>query len=191
MAYTGLVLDEGDERIEFLATAADTGRELVSCRIWVAPSRPAPPEHSHPRQEETFRVERGRLGYITGTVAREGKVGETVVVPAGTNHTFWNAGDEPLVLVADIRPAMRFEDFAETIHVLIRDGKLAAGGTRPNPLLMAVVARTFRREWRLTHLSPVARALLPILAFIGRRAGFLGHYRADGKAGSRAAASSV
>ena len=191
MAYRGLILDEGDEQIEFLATAADTDGELVRCRVRVAPLRAAPPEHFHPHQEETFKVERGRLGYMLGTARRDAEQGELVVVPAGTNHSFWNAGDDELVVVIEVRPAMRFEDFAETIHVLIRDGKLNAGGRRANPLLLAVVADAFHREWRLTHMSPVARALLPILAFIGRRAGLRGHYRADGKAGSRAAASPV
>ena len=191
MAYTGMVLDEGDEQIEFLATAADTDGELVSCRMRVAPGRPAPPEHSHPVQEETFRVVKGRLGYKLRTQTREAGPGEIAVVPPGTNHTFWNAGGEELVVVADVRPALRFEDFAETIHVLIREGKLSAGGKRANPLLMAVVADNFRREWRLTNLSPVARALLPLLAFVGRRAGLRGHYRANGQAAARTAASSV
>ena len=191
MAYTGQVLDEGDEQIEFLATAADTDGDLVTCRVRVNASRPAPPEHSHPRQVETFKVERGRLGYVLGSQRRTAEPGEVVVVPAGTNHTFWSVGDDDLIVLAEIRPAMRSEDFIETIHVLIRDGKLPAGGRRANPLLMSVVADAFQDEWRLTHFSPVARALLPILAFIGRRAGLRGHYRADGKAGSRAAASPV
>lgn len=191
MAYAGQVLDEGGEQIEFLATAADTGGELVRCRVRIPGLRPAPPEHSHPRQEESFTVELGRMGYVLGTTRREAEAGDVVVVPAGTNHTFWNAGAEPLVVVGDVRPAMRFEDFVETIHVLIRDGRLNPGGRRPNLLLLAVVADANRNVWRLTHLSPVARALLPVLAFIGRRAGLQGHYRADGKAGSRAAASPV
>lgn len=191
MAYPGLVLDEGDEQIEFLATAADTNGELVRCRISVVPSRPAPPEHAHPSQVETFTVEHGRLGYKLGTASHEAGPGEVVVVAAGTNHTWWNAGADQLVVLGDIQPALRAEDFVETIHVLIRDGKLQAGGRRPNPFLMAVVADEFRNEWRFTNLSPVARALVPILAFIGRRAGYQGHYRADVEARSRAAAPSV
>ena len=191
MAYTGQVLDEGDEQIEFLATAADTGGELVRCRVTVAPKRPGPPDHSHPAQTETFRVEQGRLGYKLGAETREAGPGEVAVIPPGTNHSFWNAGAEQLVVVTDVRPALRIEDFIETISVLIRDGKLNPGGKRANPLLLAAVAEEFRTEWRFTNLSPLARALLPILAFIGRRAGLRGHYRADGKAGSRAAASSV
>lgn len=191
MAHAGLVLDEGDERIEFLATSSDTNGELVRCRIQVAPGRAAPPEHSHPRQQERFSVEQGRLGYILGQENLEAEAGQVVVVPPGTNHTFWNAGDDPLVVVGEVTPALRFEDFTETIHVLIRDGMLAAGGRRANPLLLATVARTYRNEWRLTKLSQAARAFIPLLAFVGRRAGFHAHYRADGKRASRAVPASL
>lgn len=176
MVKAGDVLDEGAEQIEFLATAADTGGASVRCRVCVAPGRPAPPEHSHPYQEERFAVERGRLGYILGQSRLEAGPGEVAVVPPGTNHTFWNAGTEELCVVSEVRPALRFEDFTVTIHELIRDGRLAAGGRRANPLLMAVVARTYRREWRLTKLSPVARAMLPLLAVIGRLAGYRAHH---------------
>ena len=180
MATTGKVLDEGAEQIEFLATAADTGGEFVRCRVRVRPTRPAPPEHSHPRLEERFMVEQGRLGYVLGDRRLEANRGEVVVVPPGTNHTFWNAGQDDLSVVSEVRPAMHFEEFVETIHVLIRDGRLPAGGKRPNPLLIAVVADAYRDEWRLTRLSPIARALMPALAFLGRRAGYRSHYPANG-----------
>lgn len=181
MAVVGQVLDEGKEQIEFLATAATSGGELVTCRMRVAPGRPAPPEHSHPKLEERFSIEHGRFGYVLGDRRLEAKAGDTVVVPSGTNHTFWNAGDDDLVVVGEVRPAMRFEDFVETIHVLIRDGRIPAGGRRANPFQMAVVARAYRDEWRLTNLSPVARALLPVLALVGRVAGYKPHYSANGE----------
>ena len=104
---------------------------------------------------------------------------------------FDQLGTVRLVVVTDVTPSLRFEDFAETIHVLIRDRKLPAGGRRANPLLLATVAWTYRNEWRLTKLSPVARALIPVLAFVGRRVGFHRHYRVDGKAASRAVATVV
>jgi mannose-6-phosphate isomerase-like protein (cupin superfamily) len=181
LAQVGLLLDEGDEQIEFLATAASTAGELVRCRVTVAAKRAAPPQHSHPEQVEEFHVETGRMGYVLGHASLEARPGETVTVPAGTNHTFWNAGVEPLVVTSEVRPALRFEDFVETIHVLIRDGKLAAGGGRPNPLMLAVVANAYRREWRLTGLSPASRVLLPLLAAAGRLAGYREHYSADGE----------
>lgn len=176
MAEAGDVLDEGNERIEFLATSADTNGELIRCRMQVDPGRPAPPEHSHPAQEERFMVEAGRFAYILGDRQLEAGPGQVVVVPPGTNHTWWNAGTDQLSVVGEIRPALRFEEFVETVHVLIRDGRLPAGGRRPNPLLMAVVADAFRHDWRLTKLSPVARATLPVLAVIGRAAGYKGRY---------------
>lgn len=176
MPRTGDVLDEGAEQIEFLATSADTDGEFIRCRVRVASSRPAPPEHSHPSQEERFTVEHGRFGYVLGDSRRQAGAGEVVVVPPGTNHTFWNAGADELSVVSEIRPALQFEGFVETIHVLIRDGRLAAGGRRANPLLLAVVAHAYRREWRLTKLSPVVRAALPVMAVIGRAIGYKGHY---------------
>jgi mannose-6-phosphate isomerase-like protein (cupin superfamily) len=179
MARVGQVLDEGVEQIEFLATAATTGGELVRCRMRVAPGRPAPPEHSHPKLEERFIVEQGVLGYVLGADRLEAKAGEVVVVSPGTNHTFWNAGDGQLSVVGEVRPALRFEDFVETIHVLIRDGRLPAGGKRPNPLLIAAVAMAYRDEWRLTRLSPIARFLLPAMAALGRRVGYRSHYSVD------------
>lgn len=191
MARVGQVLDEGLEQVEFLATAATTGGELVRCRMRVAPARPAPPEHSHPKLEERFIVEQGVLGYVLGNERLEAKAGELVVVPPGTNHTFWNAGPGQLSVVGEIRPALRFEDFVETIHVLIRDGRIPAGGKRPNPLLIAVVAMAYRDEWRLTKLSPIARFLLPAMAFLGRRAGYRSHYSLDDEHSSSDVAATV
>jgi mannose-6-phosphate isomerase-like protein (cupin superfamily) len=191
LAHVGQRLDEGNEQIEFLATAGTTAGELVRCRVTVAAKRAAPPQHSHPEQVEEFHVETGRMGYVLGHASLEARAGETVTVPAGTNHTFWNAGVEPLVVTTEVRPALRFEDFVETIHVLIRDGKLAAGGGRPNPLLLAVVANAYRREWRLTGLSPAVRVLLPLLAAAGRRAGYRAHYSADGESAANQIAPTV
>jgi mannose-6-phosphate isomerase-like protein (cupin superfamily) len=191
MARVGQVLDEGVEQIEFLATAATTDGELVRCRMRVAPGRPAPPEHSHPKLEERFIVEQGVFGYTLGNERLEANPGELVVVPPGTNHTFWNAGDGQLTVVGEVRPALRFEDFVETIHVLIRDGRLQPGGKRPNPLLIAVVAMAYREEWRLTKLSPIARALLPAMAFLGRRVGYRSHYPLDGEQSSANVAATV
>jgi mannose-6-phosphate isomerase-like protein (cupin superfamily) len=181
MARVGQVLDEGLEQIEFLATAASTGGELVRCRGRVEPGRPARPEHSHPKLEERFIVEQGVLGYVLGSERLEAKAGEVVVVPPGTNHTFWNAGSDRLSVVTEVRPALRFEDFVETIHVLIRQGRLRAGAKRPNLLLLAVIAMAYRDEWRMTKLPPIAQMLLPALAFVGRRLGYRSHYSLDGE----------
>jgi len=99
------------------------------------------------------------------------------VIPPGTRHTFWNAGEQPLVVVAEVRPALRFEDFAETIHVLIRDGRIAAGRPPRNPSPLAVIADAYREEWRLSAMPPLVRGMLPLLAWVGRRLGYRDLYR--------------
>src|SRR5690348_5961264 len=115
MAEVGQVLEEPLEQIEFLITSSGSAGRLVSCRMRVAPGRPAPPEHSHPKLEERFQVQQGLMGYVLGERRLEARPGEVVVVPPGTNHTFWNAGGDDLGLVSEVRPALRFEDFVETI----------------------------------------------------------------------------
>lgn len=176
MATKGQVLDDGAETMEFVATAEDTAGELLAVRVTAAPGRPAPPLHEHPKLEESFIVERGRLGYARGRERLEAGPMERVVIPPGTPHTFWNAGEEPLVVLAEMRPAMRFEDFAETIHVLIREGALVAGQPPRNRLRIAVIAHAYRDEWRLSSMPAPVRALLPLLAWIGRRLGYRAYY---------------
>ena len=175
MAIRGQVLDEGAETIEFLATAADTGGEYIAMRVTVAPGRPAPPEHVHPNSAETFSVESGLLGYVIGDRRGEAGPGETMTVPANTNHTFFNVGDQTLVFTGELRPALDGERFIESIHVLIRDGGITPG-KRPNPFLMAVLGETYKDVWRLSALPAPARALMPLMAWVGRRMGYREFY---------------
>jgi quercetin dioxygenase-like cupin family protein len=46
--------------------------------------------------------------------------GESIELPRGTVHAMWNAGDEPVVLVWQTRPALRTEEFFETVAKLAR-----------------------------------------------------------------------
>lgn len=80
------------EEFLFKDTAADTGGELLRMENRLDPGVRRP-LHSHPKQEERFVVRSGTLGIATddGEVLLE--EGEEEVVPAGTPHTFWNAGD--------------------------------------------------------------------------------------------------
>ena len=186
MAVRGQVLDEGPEKIEFLATSADTGGEYISMRVTVQPGRPAPPEHVHPQSAETFRVESGRLGYVIGTRRGEAGPGDSMRIPANTSHTFFNAGDQELVFTGELRPALDGERFIESIHVLIRDGAITPG-RRPNPFLMAVLGQTYKDVWRLSALPAPALALMPLMAWVGRRLGYRDFYGDESPARSSAA----
>lgn len=77
-------------RITFLQTAIQTNGELLQIMYAVeAPeSKPAIPPHLHLQCEERFEVVDGRLGVILDGERRLLGVGEQVLIPPGTPHTF-------------------------------------------------------------------------------------------------------
>ena len=62
------------------------------------------------------------------------------MVEPGTPHRFWNAGEDEVRFVCEVRPALQFESLLETMFALAEDGKTNRKGM-PNPLRLAVIAR--------------------------------------------------
>jgi hypothetical protein len=85
--------------------------------------------------------------------------GEFVIVEPGTPHRFWNAGDEPVTFVCEIRPALQFESLLETMFALAAAGKTNRKGM-PNLLRLAVIAEA--------HFDTVRLAVPAGLAAEGR-----------------------
>lgn len=59
-----------------------------------------------------------------------------------------NESDEEGHVIWQTRPAMKTEQFFETLWGLARDGKVNAQGV-PNLLQVAVIGREYNREFRL------------------------------------------
>lgn len=175
MARPGSTLEypRRKEVIHFIQTAASTGGEVVEVEVHALPADgAAPPLHSHPRQEEEFEVVAGKLAYRIGEEEKLALAGERARVAAGVPHTWWNGGDEPLVMKAWVRPALRFETFVETVYGLHRPGYATASG-EASLVRMAVLMREFREEWTPVFLPWVVRLLvLPVLALLGRLRGY-------------------
>ena len=127
------------ERITFLATSADTDGDAVVIETVVQPHGFVAAAHVHPAQSERFAVKSGTLGVKAGGRKLTLGSGEVVTVEAGTPHRFWNAGEEPVCFVCEIRPALQFESLLETMFALAADGKTNRKGM-PNPLRLAVIA---------------------------------------------------
>jgi quercetin dioxygenase-like cupin family protein len=127
------------ERVTFLATAADTGGEAVVIETVVQPHGSVAAAHVHPSQTERFAVKSGTLALKAGREKRELGPGQFVVVEPRTPHRFWNAGDEPVTFVCEIRPALQFESLLETMFALAAAGKTNRKGM-PNLLRLAVIA---------------------------------------------------
>jgi mannose-6-phosphate isomerase-like protein (cupin superfamily) len=102
------------ERIVFRQTSHETGGEAVVIETYVKPSGFVAAAHVHPSQEERFQVLRGSVGFKVGRRKVVAGPGRRLTVPAGTPHTFWNAGDDVAQFVCEIRPALQFESRLET-----------------------------------------------------------------------------
>jgi mannose-6-phosphate isomerase-like protein (cupin superfamily) len=160
------------ERVTFLATSADTGGEAVVIETAVQSHGSVAAAHVHPSQGERFAVKSGRLGMKVGREKRELRPGQFVVVEPGTPHRFWNAGDEPVTFVCEIRPALQFESLLETMFALAAAGKTNRKGM-PNLLRLAVIANEHFDTVRLPFPPAwLQKAGLVLGAPVGRLLGY-------------------
>jgi mannose-6-phosphate isomerase-like protein (cupin superfamily) len=136
------------ERLVFHKTSRETNGEAVVFDAFVQPGGFVAARHVHPQQEERFDVLRGTVGFRVGRKTMLAGPGQTLVVPAGTAHTFWNAGDDVAHFTCEVRPALQFEQLIETMFGLAADGKTNRKGM-PNPLRLAVIARHHFDDVRL------------------------------------------
>jgi quercetin dioxygenase-like cupin family protein len=160
------------EVLIFHRTAEETGGDSVLIETIVRPHGFVAAAHVHPYQTERFEVLEGRLGLRVDGKELEAGPGEVAVVPPGTPHRFWNAGEEEARFFAEVRPALQFESLIETMFTLAAQGKTNRKGM-PNPFQLAVVARAHFDTVRLPF-PPVAlqRAGLALGAPIGRLLGY-------------------
>ena len=133
------------ETVTFQRTSADSDGEVVIAEVTLEPGGSVAGTHVHPNQTETFRILDGALGFRVGRGRLVATPGETVVVEAGTAHTFWNAGERPAQFLCEIRPALGFERLLETMFALARDGKTNRRGL-PHPLRLAAIADHHRDD---------------------------------------------
>ena len=71
---------------------------------------------------------------------RDLAAGETIDIPRGTAHQFWNGGDAPARVRWEVRPALRTRAFFEAI----------AGSKTPAGKIAAVAK--YNKEFRLARL---------------------------------------
>jgi quercetin dioxygenase-like cupin family protein len=166
------------ETVHFLRTAADTGGELVEIEVTVEPDGAVAAAHVHPYQSERFEVLEGTLELRAGKTRTVAGPGDVVTVPAGRVHSFRNVGETTARFRCEVRPALQFERFLETMFGLAADGKTNGRGM-PSPLRLAVIANAHFDDDRLPYVPTFAqRAALVAGAAVGRLVGFEPTYEA-------------
>jgi len=179
MIPIGSVIDspQTGERMIFRSTADSSHGELFQAELIVQPGSYVVRRHVHPRQEERFVVLEGRYGWTIGDKSGVGGPGETLICPIGVAHSQWNAGDTPMRIYYEHRPALTSaEVFFETQFGLSREGKLTATGDIRMPqaaVLLSEVGDFLRPEnppfW-------VQDLVFPPAALIGRLLGYRARY---------------
>lgn len=151
-------------------TVRTSSAELLELDAEWRPAKHKPLPHSHPSQDEHFEVTEGELSVKLGGETRVLQAGDTVDVPRGVVHTFWNSGTSTARAKWQVRPAQRTEEFFRAVDKLRKQGHGASAGV--SPPAGALLAREFSDEFR-PALSPVVRSLfLPALAALARRRGY-------------------
>jgi hypothetical protein len=129
--------------------------------------------HIHPFQEERFTVTQGTAGFKVGGEQLQLGQGETIVVPAGRRHTFWNACPDEMRVVFEFRPALaatgRFYEF----YFGLAQAGLAKKNGLPTIWQIALQADEFSDHVRIA--SPpwlIQRLLFAVLKPIARLLGY-------------------
>ncbi len=86
--------DPAEITLKVLLRATATGGAL-SLFEEITPPRQGPPLHVHYNEDEFFRVLQGCYRFQVGEQTIEAGPGDTLFVPRGTAHCFYNAGETP------------------------------------------------------------------------------------------------
>jgi quercetin dioxygenase-like cupin family protein len=142
------------------------------------PRASGPPLHVHFHEREEGIVKAGTLGAQVGTEKIIVPAGETVVLPAGLPHRWWNAGDDLLEFSGQVVPAVDLDRYLQAVFAVLN----ARSNGRPSIFFLAHVLWR-HRETQLLSAPPLAiqRIIFPIILFIGR---ILGKYRGSSWPGS-------
>jgi mannose-6-phosphate isomerase-like protein (cupin superfamily) len=164
------------ERITFEETGAETGGQYLAGKILLAPKGVGPPEHLHPKIEESFRVISGSLATRVAGRQRTYGFGEEFTVPPGTPHRWWNETDEAVGIEYRVSPALPLDRFLENVFAMVRLGYSDSRGL-PGPLRMS---RVLPRFWDVLYLAspplPIQKATMVVLGILALILGYRAEY---------------
>lgn len=161
--HTGEVLE--------LRRRRENGEVILELRGTLPPHREGPPLHIHHVEDEGGVVTTGTLSvYLDGRTFTAGP-GQSLALPRGVPHRWWNAGDEPLAFEGFARPVVDLDRYLQAIFEIVN----AAPEHRPSLFYMAHLALRHRRtQTVLVMPRPVQAVLFRAALLIGT---LLGRYR--------------
>jgi quercetin dioxygenase-like cupin family protein len=165
----------GERAIVVLGTDETKGDRLV-VDLHLRPKGVMLGRHYHPAIHEQFRVLHGSVAFTLNGKESKAAEGESVDIPPGTLHDFWNPDTKEAVVRVSVQPAARFVEMIKNGFSLAQDGKTDAKGM-PGMLQISLFAQEFDDVIRYDKGPRVVQKILfGVLAPIARWKGLKGNY---------------
>ena len=134
------------EKITFLETAGETNGQYLYIEVSLPPQGMGPPLHIHNEFVEAFEIMQGQLQIQVGKEKHVLSVGEKLVAPIGTAHTFSNPHDEAVTFRVKLTPPSYFEQSVK-IHYGLMDDGLADEKGNPRVLSHTALILNLQNTW--------------------------------------------
>jgi mannose-6-phosphate isomerase-like protein (cupin superfamily) len=147
------------------------GEPILRLRGTLPPHREGPPLHIHYLEDEDGFVSAGTLSVEVGGHRIDAGPGETVRLPRGVPHRWWNQGDQELAFSGSARPVADLDRYLQAVFEVLNAGT----PSRPPLFYMAHVAlRHSRTQAALLIPVRVQQILFRVVVAVGT---LLGRYR--------------
>lgn len=95
----------GQEMI-FCQTGTETNGQLLEIECFSPPTTVEETEHIHPLQKNIFKIISGSCVFNVEGKEQIVGAGQTIEIPPGVKHYFWNSGDIDAHYIQEFRPAL-------------------------------------------------------------------------------------
>ena len=167
-------LESRGEWLEFERGEGEDGTEELRMTGSLLAHREGPPPHLHFEEDEHVEVVSGRASVLLDGERLELEAGQRISFPRGSLHTWWNDGDDDVVIRGVATPLIDLDRYLQAVFEVLDAGP----PNRPPVFYMAHVMHRHRRT-QLTPVIPraIQRVLLPVVVLLGT---ILGKYRGTG-----------
>ncbi|KAJ5669127.1 hypothetical protein N7462_010197 [Penicillium macrosclerotiorum] len=121
---SGDIITLGTMKLRVMEDGSNTDMRMSCCELTIPAGTIGPPTHWHEMHDETFLVTKGMVRFhIPGKPDIDAKVGDYVVVPTKSPHTFSNPTEEESAFFNTFTPAF-YINYFKLLGELVEGGSL-------------------------------------------------------------------
>jgi quercetin dioxygenase-like cupin family protein len=170
LGWRTLINRHSGERLQLRRIVRD-GVMCLELKGTLPPRQVGPPLHVHFYEHEEGTVAAGTLSAEVDGRQLQVEAGDTVQLPMGSAHRWWNAGDDTLVLEGLARPVVDLDVYFAAAFEVLNSGP----ANRPPLFYIAHLAWRHRKTQAVLFAPRWVQAIVvPLIVFVGT---ILGRYR--------------